>query len=465
MACFESTEVQDERDRDERRRRQGRDRRRRAAHRARSPGAQERARPGRRSPASCTRSSSPRSTTRCASSCCAARASDFCTGADWVATNRGGRPAPAHRQHPAPHPARRRIASSSCSSRSSCRSSASVRGWAAGLGCQIALAADFTIAAESSRFWEPFLERGFSPDSGATWLVPRLVGIARAKELLLLGRKVTGAEAAGWGLDPPRGARRRARRRPSTSSSRSWRPRPPSPSGSPSAASTGRSTARSPTRWRPRRTRSSSAPAAADFKEGHRGLPGEATAALRGPVAQETARVKFESIRYEVADRIATITFDRPDQLNALSPGDDRRAARGLRPGRSRPRRLDPARHRQRARVLRRRRRQRDPRRRAGRLRRAVPLDLRAVGGAAGGHAAVPHDDEADPHRGQRAVLRRRARPRHDRRHRHRVRPRRVLRPAREHRPGVGPRDGAARARAADEHRHARSRSPASTSA
>ena len=113
------------------------------------------------------------------------------------------------------------------------------------------------------------------------------------------------------------------------------------------------------------------------------------------------------------------------------------------------------ARHRERACVLRRRRRQRDPRRRAGRLRRAVPLDVRAVGGAAGRHAAVPHDDQADPRRGQRPVLRRRARLGHHRRHRDRVGPGRVLRSAREHRPGVGARDGAARARAADQHRHA----------
>ena len=160
-------------------------------------------------------------------------------------------------------------------------------------------------------------------------------------------------------------------------------------------------------------------------------------------------------IRYEVADRIATITFDRPDRLNALSPAMIRELRAGVRRGRSRPRRLDPARHRQRARVLRRRRRHRDPRRRPRRLRRAVPVDVRAVGSAAGGHAAVPHDDEADPHRGQRPVLRRRARLGHDRRHRHRVGPGRVLRSAREHRAGVGPRDGAARACAADEHRDA----------
>jgi 2-(1,2-epoxy-1,2-dihydrophenyl)acetyl-CoA isomerase len=64
----------------------------------------------------------------------------------------------------------------------------------------MALAADFTIAAEDACFWEPFLERGFSPDSGSTWLLPRMVGLARAKEILLLGRKLSGREAADWGL-------------------------------------------------------------------------------------------------------------------------------------------------------------------------------------------------------------------------------------------------------------------------
>jgi len=76
----------------------------------------------------------------------------------------------------------------------------SVRGWAAGLGCQIALAADFTLAANDATFWEPFVARGFTPDSGATWLLPRLVGIARAKELLMLGEKIDGARAADWGM-------------------------------------------------------------------------------------------------------------------------------------------------------------------------------------------------------------------------------------------------------------------------
>ena len=74
-----------------------------------------------------------------------------------------------------------------------------VRGWAAGIGFQIALAADVTIAADDARFWEPFGERGFTPDSGATWLLPRRVGDVRARELLLLGRTLSGAEAAEWG--------------------------------------------------------------------------------------------------------------------------------------------------------------------------------------------------------------------------------------------------------------------------
>jgi 2-(1,2-epoxy-1,2-dihydrophenyl)acetyl-CoA isomerase len=68
------------------------------------------------------------------------------------------------------------------------------------LGCNLALAADFTVAANDAVFWEPFLARGFSPDSGATWLLPRLVGLARARRMLLLGEKVSGASAEQWGL-------------------------------------------------------------------------------------------------------------------------------------------------------------------------------------------------------------------------------------------------------------------------
>jgi 2-(1,2-epoxy-1,2-dihydrophenyl)acetyl-CoA isomerase len=75
-----------------------------------------------------------------------------------------------------------------------------VRGQCVGIGFHLALAADFTVAASDATFWEPFTQRGFTPDSGGTWLLPRRVGTARARELLLLGRRVSGSEAAAWGL-------------------------------------------------------------------------------------------------------------------------------------------------------------------------------------------------------------------------------------------------------------------------
>jgi 2-(1,2-epoxy-1,2-dihydrophenyl)acetyl-CoA isomerase len=75
-----------------------------------------------------------------------------------------------------------------------------VQGWAAGIGMQLAIAADVTVVDEGARLWEPFTDRGFTPDSGATWLLPRAVGRVRARELLLLGRRLDGREAAEWGL-------------------------------------------------------------------------------------------------------------------------------------------------------------------------------------------------------------------------------------------------------------------------
>jgi 2-(1,2-epoxy-1,2-dihydrophenyl)acetyl-CoA isomerase len=123
---------------------------------------------------------------------------DFCSGADWVATN-------AQRRRPRPGSLQRRTRLQAHRAIELLREIqlpvvCAVRGWAAGLGFQLALAADFTIAAESACFWQPYTSRGFSADSGASWLLPRLVGVARAKELLLLGRKLSGAEAASWGL-------------------------------------------------------------------------------------------------------------------------------------------------------------------------------------------------------------------------------------------------------------------------
>jgi 2-(1,2-epoxy-1,2-dihydrophenyl)acetyl-CoA isomerase len=122
---------------------------------------------------------------------------DFCSGADWVASNTGERPRTGDLVRRIPHGAHRIVELvHSIHLPVVC----GVRGWAAGLGCNLALAADFTVAATDAVFWEPFVERGFSPDSGSTWLLPRLAGIARAKRMLLLGDKVSGAEAAEWGL-------------------------------------------------------------------------------------------------------------------------------------------------------------------------------------------------------------------------------------------------------------------------
>lgn len=75
-----------------------------------------------------------------------------------------------------------------------------VRGWAVGIGAQIAIACDFTVTSGEARWWYPFLSRGFTPDSGSTWLLPRIVGPRRARELLILGRRLSGVEAVEWGL-------------------------------------------------------------------------------------------------------------------------------------------------------------------------------------------------------------------------------------------------------------------------
>lgn len=123
---------------------------------------------------------------------------DFCTGADWMATNDSGRrPRTGDLMRRIPHTAHRVI---ELVATIQLPVVCAVRGWAVGLGCNLALAADFTVADTGATFWEPFLSRGFSPDSGSTWLLPRLAGLTRAKRMLLLGEKVTGAEAADWGL-------------------------------------------------------------------------------------------------------------------------------------------------------------------------------------------------------------------------------------------------------------------------
>ena len=77
---------------------------------------------------------------------------------------------------------------------------AAVNGPAAGAGMSLALACDVRIAADSASFVPAFINIGLVPDSGATWLVRRLLGTARAFEWLSTGRKLGADEARTWGL-------------------------------------------------------------------------------------------------------------------------------------------------------------------------------------------------------------------------------------------------------------------------
>ena len=56
-----------------------------------------------------------------------------------------------------------------------------VQGYAAGIGNTLALVGDHVVAARSAQFWVPFVARGFTPDSGTTFLLPRLIGVARSQ--------------------------------------------------------------------------------------------------------------------------------------------------------------------------------------------------------------------------------------------------------------------------------------------
>lgn len=75
-----------------------------------------------------------------------------------------------------------------------------VNGPAAGIGCSIALAGDFVVAGRSAYFLQAFVNIGLVPDGGSSWMLARLVGKARATEMMMLGEKIGAEKAESWGM-------------------------------------------------------------------------------------------------------------------------------------------------------------------------------------------------------------------------------------------------------------------------
>jgi 2-(1,2-epoxy-1,2-dihydrophenyl)acetyl-CoA isomerase len=75
-----------------------------------------------------------------------------------------------------------------------------VNGAAAGVGCSLALVGDIIVAGESAYFLQAFRRIGLVPDGGSTYLLPRMIGRARAMEMTMLGERVPAAQALDWGL-------------------------------------------------------------------------------------------------------------------------------------------------------------------------------------------------------------------------------------------------------------------------
>ena len=98
---------------------------------------------------------------------------------------------------------------------------ARVNGIAVGGGNELQMGCDLSVMVDDAFIRHVGLEHGSVPAGGATQWLPIMIGDRRAREMILLCDEVPAAQAAEWGLDQPRGAGRRARRRRSTSGSRS----------------------------------------------------------------------------------------------------------------------------------------------------------------------------------------------------------------------------------------------------
>ena len=120
----------------------------------------------------------------------------FCSGADVAAVQAAG-DGPAATHHALTHhynPCLQAIADLPVPIVSA------VRGAAASIGCSLALAADFCVASDDAYFLQAFVNIGLVPDGGASWMLPRLIGRARATEMMMLGERVPAAKALDWGM-------------------------------------------------------------------------------------------------------------------------------------------------------------------------------------------------------------------------------------------------------------------------
>ncbi|MFL7962159.1 2-(1,2-epoxy-1,2-dihydrophenyl)acetyl-CoA isomerase [Pseudomonas sp. NFACC15-1] len=75
-----------------------------------------------------------------------------------------------------------------------------VNGPAVGAGCALALAGDIVLASRSAYFLQAFINIGLVPDAGSTWLLPRLMGRARAQAMMMLGERISAQKAEAWGM-------------------------------------------------------------------------------------------------------------------------------------------------------------------------------------------------------------------------------------------------------------------------
>lgn len=121
---------------------------------------------------------------------------EFCSGADLVAMGEGGGRTHSHQYY-----SMREVTGVIMAlARLPQPTIAKVRGVAVGVGCNMALGCDLVVASETARFSQIFSKRGLSLDGGGSWLLPRRVGLHRAKELAFFADIISAQEAERLGL-------------------------------------------------------------------------------------------------------------------------------------------------------------------------------------------------------------------------------------------------------------------------